>query len=92
MTAPTLTEVILIRHHTDGGRKVVQQVVRCLHPFCGCEVVIPVSKTMKPGDVIFNMARRRGWKIEGEGRKVRFCPKHKAKELRDQIHKLKGIL
>lgn len=77
-TAPILDGVISTRTHTDGGQKVVQQVVHCNVPGCNGEMAATVTKSLKPGDQVLNMASRRGWRIEGDGRKVCACPAHKA--------------
>jgi len=76
MTLPTAPDVIETRSHADAGQKVTEQVVVCSAPGCGFEMATKVTNTLKPGNVILNMARRRGWRIEGDGRKVRLCPAH----------------
>ena len=71
MTEPTGKGVI----HRGTQKNV--QFICCSVPGCTETMNVPIKGTVKPGDVILNMARRRGWNIEGDGRKVRICPKHK---------------
>jgi phage host-nuclease inhibitor protein Gam len=52
------------------------QFVCCSEPGCSATLEVPIKGSPKPGDVILNMARRRGWHIVNDGRKTRQCPAH----------------
>ena len=70
MTEPTGKGVI----HRGTQKNV--QFICCSVPGCTETMNVPIKGTVKPGDVILNMARRRGWHIVNDGRKVRQCPMH----------------
>ena len=52
------------------------QEIECCHEGCTATLSIPVNDTRKPPDVIFNMARRKGWDIN-EGKRSFHCPEHR---------------
>lgn len=70
------------------------QFICCSEPGCAATLEVPIKGSPKPGDVILNMARRRGWRVDGDGRKVRLCPTHAgSKSLsKGEIEELMGRL
>lgn len=52
------------------------QTISCSEPGCSCKLELPINNDRKPPDVVFNIARRRGWDINPTKRSFR-CPDHK---------------
>jgi len=79
MTEPTAKGVV----RRGFEAEIDTQFICCSYPGCTETMKVPIKGTAKPGDVILNMARRRGWFIVHDGRKTRLCPTHN-----DRVKKL----
>ena len=67
-----ISEVVL---QTEGQTRRAQ-TISCSEPGCSCKLELPINNDRKPPDVVFNIARRRGWDINPTKRSFR-CPDHK---------------
>jgi len=71
-------EHIESRRHQHEGEMICEQVVFCSEPGCKGEHVIRQNGKSRPPNVVYNMARRAGWKIDTKkGKHV--CPDHQTK-------------
>lgn len=71
-------EHIESRRHQHEGEMICEQVVFCSEPGCKGEHVIRQNGKSRPPNVVYNMARRAGWKIDAKkGNHV--CPDHGSK-------------
>lgn len=59
----------------DGTTRRVQ-CVSCTHEGCDSTIEFAVTKDRRPPEVVFNLARRKGWTIQ-ESRNSFSCPKHR---------------
>lgn len=51
------------------------QEIACSEPGCSCKLKLPINNDRKPPDVVFNIAKRKGWDINA-GKRVFRCPDH----------------
>ena len=63
----------VVKHEAGSTRRA--QVVACTHEGCSSVFEVTVNKDRRPPDVIFNMARRKGWTIL-ESKGTYTCPNH----------------
>lgn len=66
-----ISEVVL---QTEGQTRRAQ-TISCSEPGCSCKLELPINNDRKPPDVVFNIARRKGWDIN-EGKRTFRCPQH----------------
>lgn len=69
-----ISEIVVSNH----GQTRRAQVLVCSVPGCQCKLELPVNNDRKPPDVVFNIARRKGWHVEDKRRVFR-CPGHMKK-------------
>lgn len=91
MTTTKSDEMINLEFHGPNRERV--QVIRCTEKKCSRVMRTKAKGKLKPADVIMNMARRKGWKID-VNKKTAVCPNHakedKPKMRLEDLKQLKG--
>lgn len=75
MKAPNFEGITETCRQIGGVTRRLQELA-CTIPGCYGKISLPVAETRKPPNVVFNIARRKGWEINKGKRSFR-CPAHK---------------
>lgn len=81
---PTIPGVLEHRVENHGRVLTSYQDLTCSVPGCTSVLSVAVTRTLKPADIIMNIARQKGWQISGNKYKNRICPIHSKVEPKEK--------